>query len=80
MIVVTAYSSTVGAFQSVLLNSPDESTTAVGTPVGNVSLQLSGLINIRTNVTQQIRAVAAAASTTLNCSTYGWIDPRGRYN
>jgi hypothetical protein len=35
-------------------------------------------LNIRTNTSAQIRAVASLAATTFSVDTYGWIDRRGR--
>jgi hypothetical protein len=69
----------------MLVQSPDESTQAVATPAGNVSMtainnttSFRAPLNIRTNTSAQIRAVASAASTTFQVNTYGWIDRRGR--
>lgn len=71
---------------AVLLNSPDENSTSTASPAGNASLQnaatvaSAGQFDIRTNTSQQIRAVASLSSTTLQIATYGWIDNRGRLN
>ena len=73
---------------NVLINSPDESSVAAGSPVGNVSWTGSLALandafaiagqNVRTNTAQQVRAVSYAASTSLLCATYGYINTRGR--
>lgn len=68
---------------NTLIQSPDESTQTLNTPSGNFNLSnaaglfSSGQMQIRVNTSQQIRAVAGTASTTLNIATYGWIDRRG---
>jgi hypothetical protein len=69
----------------VLIHSPDEAVSVANSPAGNVTMgnQVAGnagifTVNVRTNTSQQIRAVATVASTTLGILTYGWIDRRGR--
>lgn len=71
----------------VLIQSPDETAVATNSPLGNVTgenasatNQVDGDLTVRTNTSQQIRAVANAASSVLQISTYGWIDYRGRFN
>jgi hypothetical protein len=69
----------------ILINSPDETTIAGGSIGSNANIVAPSLggafsISIRTNTTQQIRAVAGGASTTLDEFTYGWIDTRGKNN
>ena len=70
-----------------LVNSPDEAVTAAGSPTGNKTAQnpiasngagTISTIDVRTNTSAQIRAVASAASSTLTVVTYGWIDRRGK--
>ncbi|WP_342714454.1 hypothetical protein AAFG22_14860 [Bradyrhizobium sp. B024] len=70
-----------------LFQSTDESTQAVSTPSGNMTLAQATAANfaaaahsIRTNTSAQIRGVSSSASTTLQIVTYGWIDRRGRDN
>jgi hypothetical protein len=72
-----------------LLNSPDEASTAPNTPAGNITVDTAAAgnaqgaiftLDVRTNTSQQVRAVASAASTTLQIATYGWIDTRGKDN
>jgi hypothetical protein len=70
----------------VLLNSPDETSTAANVPSGNRTgtVQVTGIsaalgeLMIRTSTSAQIRAVANASSTTLVLTTFGWIDRRGK--
>lgn len=75
----------VGAF-AVLLTSPDESDVAPNATAGNTQLQgaagvtTAAQLSLRSNTSQQLRARSTAASTTLNCATYGYIDTRGRFN
>jgi hypothetical protein len=71
---------------SILVTSPDETSSAVGTPAGNASLTNANTtssgrmtFNLRTDTSGRIRAVASAAATTFVVATYGWIDTRGRY-
>jgi hypothetical protein len=73
----------------LLINSPDENSVATNSPSGNFTAAdpivstVSGAtftLNLRTNTSSQIRAVASAASTSLSAVTYGWIDTRGRNN
>jgi hypothetical protein len=73
---------TAGA--AILINSPDQTASSVGSPLGNTSLWLQvaaqaayGQFNIRTSVGGQIRAVANLASTTFVAATQGWVDTRG---
>lgn len=82
---IRSFASNPSANTVVLINSPDESNVAPGSPLGNYSLLANGagagagwVGTIRTNISQQIRAVAGSASTTLNVATYGWVDERGR--
>jgi hypothetical protein len=70
----------------VLINSPDEAAAVVNTPTGNFSLMNTAAgagspaaeMQVRVNTSQQVRAVASAASTSLYLSTYGYFDDRGR--
>jgi hypothetical protein len=68
-----------------LINSPDENSVVPNAVAGNFTQivsaanQLTGFnINVRTNTSQQVRAVSTAASTSLYGAVYGWIDPRGK--
>lgn len=67
----------------VLVNSPDQAVAVAGA-AANMSFNslgqssANGQLAIRTNTSQQIRAVSSAGSTGLNISTQGWIDTRGR--
>tara|TARA_R110000868_G_C10969754_1_gene769607 strand:- start:11312 stop:12463 length:1152 start_codon:yes stop_codon:yes gene_type:complete len=71
---------------TVLVQSPDETTQVANTPSGNAQftaqagLSGAGYLEIRTNTSRQIKAVASSASTTLYVVTYGWIDTRGQYD
>jgi hypothetical protein len=73
-----------GGAGGILINSPDENSTAYDSPLGNLNSLSSGgqsnALNIRTNTGGQIRAVASTSSTTFQETTYGWIDARGRFN
>ena len=78
------FMSSATAFTAVLVNSPDEASTAINTPAGNLTAQTQAAstnavfaLNLRTNTSAQIRAVAGAASTSLTIATYGWVDRRG---
>jgi hypothetical protein len=79
-----AYSSPT-ADNYALLSSPDEASTAVNTPVGNVTMlnTVAGVPNywgemaVRTSTSGQIRAVANAAGN-LMITCFGYIDRRGR--
>lgn len=69
----------------LLITSPDESVQASGTPGSNNTFNLTvagtayfSTMDVRTSTSGQIRAVASAASTSLNVNTYGWRDRRGR--
>lgn len=71
----------------VLITSPAESDQAVSVTTGVITVRVVvagnriavGHMNIRTNTSQQIRARASAgANTTMQISTFGWIDTRGR--
>ena len=74
----------------ILISSPDEANVAANSPAGNLtqnagstSLGLNGfgLLNVRTNASQQVKAVSGQASgNALNLVTYGWLDTRGRFN
>ncbi|MET4332015.1 hypothetical protein ABIB80_007877 [Bradyrhizobium sp. i1.15.2] len=70
---------------ALLINSADEAASSTGAPPGNYtclnpSAGVAGsfVVNVRTNVNGQIRAVASQASSTLLVVTYGWVDRRGR--
>jgi hypothetical protein len=77
-------------FASVLINSPDEAGVGSNATVGNVTQTAGasslptagfGMLNVRTNTSQQIRAVSASASgNILGLATFGWIDMRGHFN
>jgi hypothetical protein len=77
----------VATIRSVLFNSPDQTsvTPASGAGVANISMSVasigvSGQFNIRTNTSQQIRAVCDNNSgVLLYIGTSGWIDTRGRF-
>lgn len=68
---------------AVLLNSPDETSAApsAGNYTAITQVNSQAIVfrdNIRTDTSGRIRSVSAAASTTLEVSTFGWIDTRGR--
>jgi hypothetical protein len=70
---------------NVLIQPPDQATEAVNAVPGDASITVINTttsnripLNIRTNTSAQIRAVASAAATTFQVTTYGWIDRRGR--
>ena len=70
-----------------LITSPDQGTPAASAPTGNETLliqvatiPISSPLNVRTNTSSQVRAVASISSTTLIMVTYGWIDTRGALN
>jgi hypothetical protein len=71
---------------TVVVYSPDEGTTTVNSPSGNITGQSgTGAVpagvftaDIRTNTSQQVKAVASAASTGLFTVVYGWVDRRGK--
>jgi hypothetical protein len=73
-------------FQAVLITSPDETSQAVNVPVGNgtginpvaSAAQYFGELQVRTNTSGQVRAIANLASTNLTVVTYGWFDDRGK--
>jgi len=74
-----------GGFGAALINSPDEAVAVWNVPAANVSFNAhaSGTSAFftgftRTNTSQQVRAVASAASTTFLITVYGWVDRRGR--
>lgn len=71
----------VGGF----ISSPDESDQVVSVSAGRVHFVVSvaakfvaNAFNIRTNTSAQIRAVSDTAGSSLNISTYGWTDRRGK--
>jgi hypothetical protein len=63
-----------------------QSTQVANSPAGNSNFSWNTTtseyneLRIRTNTTSQIGAVASAASISVNVVTFGWDDPRGRYN
>lgn len=69
---------------AVLINSVDETNVAPGTgnytAIQQVSIQAVawGPLSVRTNTSAQVRSRSTAATTTLEITTYGWIDTRGR--
>jgi hypothetical protein len=76
---------TVGT--AILFNSPDEDVSAAAAPNGNYNILVfqSGTantttLNLRTNTSAQLRGVANVASTTVQASTYGWTEMRGKNN
>lgn len=84
---IRAFSTNAATNTVVLLSSPDETSGAANSPVGNISLASNGtgsstaaFFNIRTNASQQIRAVSSNANQTLDIASYGWIDTRGRFS
>jgi len=67
----------------VLLQGGDETAGAAGTNGSSLIVptaggNAAGQFSLRTTTAAKINAVAAAASTTLQIFTYGWIDTRGR--
>ena len=74
-----------GTGDTVLIQSPDETTQAANTPVGNAQFTAStteaqgAQLDIRTDTSRQIRAVAqSSGNAALYVVTFGWIDARGR--
>ena len=72
---------------SVVVTSPLFATPVAGTPVGETSgiAQVASVnspvyVTTVTDTTQNVKAVASAASTTLKLDTFGWSDPRGKNN
>lgn len=69
---------------AILVNSVDETNAAPGagnyTAIQQVSNQALafGPLSVRTNTSAQVRSRSSAAITTLELSTYGWNDNRGR--
>lgn len=75
-----------GSVVGVFMTSPSESDVAASFPDARLSLYTqavsqadSGHFRLFTDTSSRIRAIASAASTSLNLSAYGWIDPRGKY-
>lgn len=69
---------------AVVVASPDANSAGAGpttaVAVSQVNSQgFSFPLNVRTNTSQQVRAVSSVASTSLSLSTYGWVDTRGRF-
>lgn len=70
----------------VLINSPDEASTAANTPTGNETMlnpvagtgMPLGELMVRTDTSARVRAIATAASTSLAITTFGWFDDRGK--
>ena len=75
-----------GNVVSVLVTSPDETSTAVLGSNGNVTgrqpvssqYQPAGELMVRTNISAQIKAVSDTSATTLSIATFGWVDLRGK--
>lgn len=73
---------------SMLINSPDETSIAGGSITTDnrtatnqtTTTRIPFLSYTRTNTSSQVRAVADAASTTVNAGAYGWLDTRGKDN
>jgi hypothetical protein len=70
---------------NILVASQDEISVAPLVTTGNVTgvieavnRAVSMTLDIRTDVSRQVRAVSSAANTALQMATYGWIDTRGR--
>jgi hypothetical protein len=69
----------------ILITSPGEASVAAGATNGNFSAfstpgsqDVAFPIDVRTNISQQIRMISNQSSTTIYEVTYGWIDTRGR--
>jgi hypothetical protein len=66
----------------VLISSPDEPDNTVDNVTGNQSIQgisgtgTSGTFHIRTNATQQVRAISSIAAISFWVVTIGWRDPQ----
>ncbi|WNV10174.1 hypothetical protein [Tardiphaga sp. 709] len=80
---VTSRLRTNGTTSSFLIASPDEGAITFNTPTTNQTSNTSSgvttnTIDVRTNTSAQIQAVAQGASTSIFITTYGWIDRRGR--
>jgi hypothetical protein len=82
---INAFSSTIAL--ASLFTSPDEASSAAGSPAGNYNAHspagnvvgTSSDLLIRTNTVAQIRGVAASGTTNLlQLITVGWFDRRGR--
>ena len=79
---LTMSSATAGT--TVLVTSPDEQSSASGTPSGNTTITAANTQSVRmtsrfrTSLAGQVRAVSTAASTTFFIVTTGWYDRRGR--
>lgn len=66
---------------AVAVFSPDQTGTAASYQLVNevASQYAGGQFNVRTNTSQQVKAVSASASTTFVVMTQGYIDTRGRF-
>lgn len=80
-----AASGSVGT--KVVVVSPLAATPVAGTPAGEVTAvsqvaanPVALTVEVLTDTTQHVTAVASAASTTLVVDTFGWVDRRGRNN
>jgi hypothetical protein len=67
----------------VVITSPDEGAQVYNSPTGNQTTNVGSAsfnvtLDVRTNASAQIQAVAAGASSTLIGLAYGWFDRRGR--
>lgn len=70
---------------SILVNSPVKASGGLGASAGNLTLAANGnfngsvaTIDVITDTSQHIELMASATGTTVNESTYGWIDSRGQ--
>ena len=65
---------------NALVSSPDEASGASNSPVGNISAATNSAFqgirtDLRTNTSQQVRAISTAASTSINLVCFGYSNP-----
>ena len=83
---IRGYASNAAAF-GILVSSVLETSVSPNTPLGNMTVYNSVAnscpmvftLDIRTGTGNSIRTVSSAGSTTINISTYAYVDTRGRY-
>jgi hypothetical protein len=80
-----AFTTHASSASGLLITSPQETSPVWNSPVGSVSIIMpastnnaAGQFAIQTNSSSQINALAPFATTTIQISTYGWTDRRGR--
>jgi len=84
---VRGFASSATPGTKALVSSPLTTTPVAGTPAGEVTAvaQVAGVasaftVEVITDTSQNVTAVASAASTTLVLDTFGYLDRRGRNN